>query len=36
MDLGEHGLRDNARSLQDPESIAPLDAMMLFGVARKD
>jgi hypothetical protein len=36
MDLGERGLRDNTRSLQDPESIAPLNAMMLFRISRKD
>ena len=33
MDLGELGLGDNTRSLQYSESIAPLNAMVLFRVS---
>jgi hypothetical protein len=36
MDLGESGLGDDTPSLQYAESIAPLNAMVLFRVARND
>jgi len=29
-------MRDNTRPLQDPQSIAPLNAVMLFCISRND
>jgi hypothetical protein len=36
IDLGELGLGDSTRALQDSESVAPLNAVMLFSVPRNN